>query len=166
MISRERNYAFIDGQNMHKGTTKQGWRVDYGKLRIYLRNKHNVDRAYIFLGYVKSNEYLYQKIEKDGFVIIFKEISFGKNGEIKGNCDSDMVLRICLDFWNFDKAVIISGDSDFYSTVEVLNSTGKLGMIIAPDIYKISRRYIRFGLKKVVGFDEIKNTIMRDVFSK
>jgi hypothetical protein len=118
------------------------------------------------LGYVKSNEYLYQKIEKDGFVIIFKEISFGKNGEIKGNCDSDMVLRICLDFWNFDKAVIISGDSDFYSTVEVLNSTGKLGMIIAPDIYKISRRYFRFGLKKVVGFDEIKNTIMRDVFSK
>src|ERR1017187_1404085 len=162
MILRERNYAFIDGQNMHKGTTKQGWRVDYGKLRIYLRNKYQVEKAYIFLGYIKENEFLYKKIEKKGFIVIFKEVSFGARGMIKGNCDSDMVLRICLDFWNFDKAVIISGDGDFYSTTEVLQATGKLGMIIAPEIEKVSRRYYRFGFEKVLDLGKIKDEIMRD----
>jgi endonuclease YncB( thermonuclease family) len=60
MISRERNYAFIDGQNMHKGTVQQGWRVDYGKFRVYLRNKYQVEKAYIFFGYLKENEFFYQ----------------------------------------------------------------------------------------------------------
>jgi hypothetical protein len=105
MISRERNYCFIDGQNMHKGTVRQGWRVDYGKLMIYLQNKYQVEKAYIFLGYLKENEFLYRKMEREGFIVIFKEVSFGSQGMIKGNCDSDMVLRMCLDFWNFDKAV-------------------------------------------------------------
>src|ERR1035437_5681945 len=160
MISHERNYAFIDGQNMHKGTTKQGWRVDYGKLRIYLRNKWEVEKAYIFLGYLKENESFYQKIERSGFIILFKEVSYGPNGMVKGNCDSDMVLRICMDFWNFDKAVIISGDGDFYSIGNILHATNKLNVIIAPNTDTVSKRYYRFGHEKIIFLDEIKDQIV------
>jgi uncharacterized LabA/DUF88 family protein len=156
MISRGRNYAFIDGQNMHKGTTRQGWRVDYAKFRTYLRDTHQIEKAYVFLGYIKKNEPLYKKIEENGFLLMFKEISFGPDGSIKGNCDTDMALRICLDFWNFDKAMIVSGDGDFYSTCEVLNSVGKLGMIFAPNRGSISNRYYRFGLAKVLSLDKIR----------
>jgi uncharacterized LabA/DUF88 family protein len=164
MISRERNYAFIDGQNMHKGTTKQGWRVDYGKLRVYLRNKYQVEKAYIFLGYLKDNEFFYQKIEKSGFVILFKEVSFGPNGMVKGNCDSDMVLRICMDFWNFDKAVIISGDGDFYSACQVLSSLDKFRVILAPNKTGFSARYYRFGMDKVAFLLDSKDLISHDQF--
>jgi hypothetical protein len=46
----------------------------------------------------------------------------------------------------------------------VLQATGKLGMIIAPEIEKVSRRYYRFGLEKVLGLEKIKDEIMRDAF--
>ncbi|MDR3558668.1 MAG: hypothetical protein P4L61_03990 [Candidatus Pacebacteria bacterium] len=83
MASCERNYDFIDGQNMHKGTVRQGWRIDYGKLMAYLRNTHQVVKAYIFLGRVRENEFLYRKMERKGFIVIFKEVSFGSQGIIK-----------------------------------------------------------------------------------
>jgi uncharacterized LabA/DUF88 family protein len=164
MISRERNYAFIDGQNMHKGTVRQGWRVGYGKLRIYLRNKYQVEKAYIFLGYIKENEPFYQKIERHGFIILFKEVSYGPNGMVKGNCDSDMVLRICMDFWNFDKAVIISGDGDFYSMCQVLSSLDKFRVILAPNKAGFSERYYRFGSDKVDFLSNNKDSIAQKVF--
>jgi uncharacterized LabA/DUF88 family protein len=149
---------------MHKGTTKQGWRVDYGKLRIYLRNKYQVEKAYIFLGYLKENEFLYRKMEKKDFVVIFKEVSFGQNGMVKGNCDSDMVLRMCLDFWNFDKAVIISGDGDFYSMCQVLSSLDKFRIMLASDKDSIATRYYRFGVDKVAFLLDIKSSIAIDRF--
>ena len=161
MILREKNYAFIDGQNMHKGTTRQGWRVDYGKLRVYLRNKYQVERAYIFLGYDETKRFLYQKMEKSGFVAIFKETSISSDGGLKGNCDSDMVLRICMDFWNFDKAVMISGDGDFYSTCEVLDSAGKLRIMLAPSDSGFARRYYRLGSDKVALLADAKEQIAR-----
>jgi len=190
MISRERNYCFIDGQNMHKGTVRQGWRVDYGKLMIYLRNKYRVEKAYIFLGYLKDNEFFYRKIEESGFIIIFKEVSYfnkreatwppigghgvramlkyrtryGEYGAVKGNCDSDMVLRICLEFWNFDKAVIISGDGDFYSMCQVLSSLDKFRIMLASDKDSIATRYYRFGVDKVAFLLDIKSSIAIDRF--
>lgn len=162
MIPRERNYAFIDGQNMHKGTVRQGWRVDYGKLMVYLRNKYQVEKAYIFFGYLKDNEFFYRKIERGGFIILFKEVSYGPNGMVKGNCDSDMVLRICLEFWNFDKAVIVSGDGDFYSACQVLRSLDKFRIILSPNKEGFSTRYYRFGLDKVAFLLDSKNLISHD----
>ena len=32
------NLAFIDGQNLHLGTTQNGWKINYGKFRTYLRD--------------------------------------------------------------------------------------------------------------------------------
>lgn len=29
MISRENNFAYIDGANLHKGIVELGWRIDY-----------------------------------------------------------------------------------------------------------------------------------------
>ena len=57
------NYAFIDSQNLHLGVGQdihdaqgkliyKGWRLDLKKFRVYLRNKYNVTKAYLFLGYL------------------------------------------------------------------------------------------------------------------
>ena len=116
-----------------------------------------------FIGRVRENEFLYRKMEKKGFNIIFKEVTFGSQGMIKGNCDSDMAVRICMDFWNFDKAVIISGDGDFYFIGSVLHATNKLGIIVAPNVDTISKRYYRFGREKIMCLDEIKDQIIHNV---
>lgn len=40
--SIENNLVFIDGQNLHLGTAQNGWKVDFKKFRIYLKDKYGV----------------------------------------------------------------------------------------------------------------------------
>ena len=40
------NYAFIDGANLHKGIVELGWRLDYRRFRVFLRDKYQVSVAY------------------------------------------------------------------------------------------------------------------------
>jgi hypothetical protein len=43
MKKNEIVYAFIDSNNLHLGTVKnQGWKIDYKKFRVWLRDKFNV----------------------------------------------------------------------------------------------------------------------------
>ena len=35
-------YAFIDSQNVNLAIQAQGWKLDFGKFRIYLREKYGV----------------------------------------------------------------------------------------------------------------------------
>jgi len=57
------NYAFIDSQNLNLGVRSLGWQVDYKKFRLYLKNKHGVDKAFMFIGLVGNNQRLYTHLQ-------------------------------------------------------------------------------------------------------
>ena len=38
------NYAFIDSQNLNLGIQKLGWKLDYRKFRVYLKEKYNIQK--------------------------------------------------------------------------------------------------------------------------
>ncbi|MDR0859716.1 MAG: hypothetical protein LBO09_01690 [Candidatus Peribacteria bacterium] len=86
--------------------------MDYRKLRLYLKNKYFVDTAFLFLGFVEGNQKLYTKLQKAGFILIFKPtIAYKRDGVevVKGNVDAELVLRAAArEFNNYDKAIIIS----------------------------------------------------------
>ena len=65
-------YAFIDSQNLNLGVRSQGWRLDWRKFRLYLRQKYNVVKTYLFIGQVAGNETLYTFLQECGFVLVFK----------------------------------------------------------------------------------------------
>ena len=130
----ENNYAFIDSQNLNLGIQKLGWKLDYKKFRVYLKEKYNVERAYMFIGFVAGNQRLYDKLQEAGFFLKFKPTIPDKDGKIKGNIDADLVLRAMIDYKNYDKAIIISSDGDFYSLAEYLNSNNKLEIVLSSDI--------------------------------
>ena len=79
------NSAFVDGQNVNIGIQEQGWKLDWKKFRIYLREKYAVKTAYLFLGFLEQHQDLYNALQKAGFVIVFKEALIYKDGKIKGN---------------------------------------------------------------------------------
>ena len=56
ITSRQNNYAFIDGQNLYLGINLLGWKLDYKRFFVYLKEKYNVKKAYLFLGYIKERE--------------------------------------------------------------------------------------------------------------
>jgi uncharacterized LabA/DUF88 family protein len=65
-------------------------------------------------------------------------------GVIKGNCDSDMVLHSLIRINDFDSAVIVSGDGDFYCLIEYLIFKNKLKILLIPNRLSYSSLLRRF----------------------
>jgi uncharacterized LabA/DUF88 family protein len=129
-------FAFIDSQNLNLGTLDVGWKLDFAKFRLYLRNKYNVKKAYLFIGYIEKNASLYQKLQEFGYVLIFKPVlSIRKENRViyKGNVDAELVLHTMIQKENFDKAIIVSGDGDFYCLIEYLYKEDFLCKVVTPN---------------------------------
>lgn len=130
------NYAFIDGNNLYLGAKSQKVKLDYRKLRLYLKNKFHVSKALLFIGYDKNNESLYDAFREYGYELIFKPVVFyTKNGkrQMKGNVDAELVLHAAaIEYRRYNQAVIISGDGDFACLLEFLQKKNKLARIITP----------------------------------
>ena len=129
------NYAFIDSQNLNLGIKSQGWNLDWRKFRQYLRNKYSVTKAYLFIGQVVGNEGLYTLLQESGYILIFKPtLERVENGKpiIKGNVDAELILHAMIQYGNYDKAIIVSGDGDFYCLINYLKDKEKLLKVLAP----------------------------------
>lgn len=149
--SKENNLAFIDGQNLHLGTKEEGWKVDLVKFRVYLKEKYKVKEAYYFLGYVSDDqEELYNKLQKAGFIIIFKEHHFSSVGKKKGNVDSDIIFEMMknlLDRNDFQKIILVSGDGDYKKVVDYLIKKDKFEKILFPNRKFASSLYKKLTVK-------------------
>jgi uncharacterized LabA/DUF88 family protein len=154
-----KNYAFIDAQNVHKGIKSLGWRIDWLKFRTYLKDKYLVDTAYLFIGFIQSNQDLYSKLQKAGYILIFKPIIMDGDGKAKGNCDADLVLHTLLEKDNYNKAVIVTSDGDFYSLVRYLYENKKLEMVLSPYIETCSKLLKKEAKEKINYMDNLSNKI-------
>ena len=135
MNNLKNNYAFIDGANLHKGLNVLGWNLDYQRFRIWLKEKYSVQKAYIFIGFIKKYNYIYADLKKSGYILIFKEIIHDKVGKIKGNCDAELVLTAVSDYYenNFEKMILVSSDGDYACLVNFLLEKNKFHTIISPN---------------------------------
>ena len=95
-----------------------GWKLDFSRFRQYLKEKYAIKTAYYFIGYVSGNQDLYSQLQKAGYILVFKPTIPDNDGKIKGNIDADLVLQAMIDFSEYDKAVIVSSDGDYYSLVK------------------------------------------------
>ena len=142
--STKKVYAFIDSQNLNLAIRDLGWRLDFKKFRVYLRDKYRVNKAFLFLGYIKENENLYHNLRQSDYELIFKP-TLGKKGEVKGNCDAELVLHSArIEYENFDQAIIISGDGDFYCLIDFLIRENKLAKIGIPNKKRFSSLLKKF----------------------
>lgn len=151
MRKSENNYAFIDAQNLYLNVKTQGWTLDFGRFRVYLKEKYHVSRAYIFIGYKNENISIYKEFERSGYVCIFRPV-IRYEGGVKGNCDAELVLQVMIDYPNYDNAIIVSGDGDFYSLIKYLLFKNKLKVVLIPNRFRYSallkiklfKKYLRF----------------------
>ncbi len=134
----ENNYAFIDSQNLNLSIQSLGWKLNFKRFRVYLNEKYSVKKAFLFIGFVEGNNDLYSSLQEAGFILIFKPTLKYKDGTTKGNCDAELVLQTMVEFQNYDKAVIVSGDGDFYCLVKYLIEKEKLSALMAPNRFKYS----------------------------
>ncbi len=158
---RMNNYAFIDAQNVHRGISSLGWQLDWYKFRTYLKEKYDIAVAYLFIGYIPEQKDLYTHLQKAGYVLIFKPVIFDTDGKAKGNCDADIVLYTLLEKEQYDKAVIVSSDGDFYSLVKHLYEHDKLKMVLSPYIKTCSKLLKKEAKEKINFMDNLRGKIGR-----
>ncbi len=162
MENKKKIYAFIDSQNINMGVFAKRWNMDWGKFREYLRNTFGVEKAYLFIGYIDTNEDLYKRLEKEGFIVIYKKVLAVTKDEVttyKGNVDAEMVLHTMIEYPNYDSAIICTGDGDFLCLIEYLEKNNKLEKIIAANkrfstLLQGYSKYILdlYSLKKELGY--------------
>ena len=150
-------YAFIDSQNLNLGIQRMGWKLDWRKFRQFLHDKYGVTQAYMFIGYMSENESMYEYMHELGFLVVLKptvdiKVAHHPNPEhteaeqakaakeaedakptIKGNVDAELVLYAMKELPNYNKAIIVSGDGDFFSLIEYLEQQGKLANVLTPN---------------------------------
>ena len=159
MKQTEKNYAFIDSQNLNLGIKSLGWKLDHKRFRIYLREKYKVEIAYLFIGYIPENQDLYSSLQECGYVLVFKPTLPDKNGDIKGNVDADLVLQAMLDYEKYDKAVIVTSDGDFYSLVKYLYKQNKLRFVMSPYVKTCSVLLKKTAREKIVFMNNLKEKL-------
>ncbi|MDZ7744224.1 MAG: NYN domain-containing protein [Candidatus Saccharibacteria bacterium] len=146
-----RVYAFIDSQNLNVSVQRLGWKMDWKKFRQFLTDKYGVSQAYMFIGYIPEQEKMYEQLHDTGFAVVLKPTfdmtrprpegddqdksksnTAEEDKHVKGNVDADLVLWAMKEMKHYDKAIIVSGDGDFYSLVEYLEAENKLLKLLAP----------------------------------
>lgn len=168
MLRSEPIFAFIDSQNLNLGTGKdiyknnkliyKGWRLDFKKFRVYLSNKFRITKAFLCIGFIKENEWLYTRLKRYGYILIFKPTTKDPQGKPKGNVDAELVLNAAaIEYPFYNKAVIISGDGDFYCLHSYLVERNKLLKIIIPNRYNESSLLASFQKYKIFLFREKDN---------
>jgi len=163
-----KNYAFVDGQNLYLGTTKNeiSWEIDLVRFRIYLEKKYKVEIAYYFLGWVnEKNEELYEKIQQAGFLLVFRQHNSAMAGKKKGNVDSDIIFQIMKKLYKqevFDKVLLVSGDGDYKMLVDFLIEENKFEKILFPNKKFASSLYKNLGSEL---FDYLEDESIKDKIS-
>ncbi|MGH7195609.1 MAG: NYN domain-containing protein [Candidatus Saccharimonadales bacterium] len=167
---KPRVFAFIDSQNLNVSVQKFGWKMDWRKFRQFLEKQYGVSQAYMFIGYLPENENLYEQMHAYGYMVVLKPTfdltrpqpdmmtpaeaaQFAKNNPaedkkpVKGNIDAELVLWAMKEISNYDQAVIVSGDGDFYCLVEYLAGKNRLKALLAPNahyssLYNAYEKYV------------------------
>jgi len=159
MTKELNNYAFIDSQNLNLGIQSMGWKLDWKKFRVYLKEKYGVSMAYLFLGYIPSNQDLYSSLQKAGYVLVFKPLLPNENGDVKGNVDADLVLQAMIDYKNYDKAIIVTSDGDFYSLAKYLYEQNKLLFVMSPYVKTCSALLKKAAKERIIFMENLRKKI-------
>ena len=154
----DKNYAFIDSQNLNLSIREQGWILDFCKFRKYLEDKYKIEKAFIFIGYIPENQALYTNLQKDGYIVIFKPTLTLPNGKVKGNVDSELVLHTMVEYQNYDQALIVAGDGDYHCLVDFLIGKEKLLKLMIPNRDKFSSLY-RNLMSHIVFINNLKEKL-------
>lgn len=137
----ERLIIFIDGSNILHGIKEQTFKIDYFKLIDFLKGDRFLIRAYFYSS--MPNQRDVPDHQKDSFARQKKfldELSFNgikvKLGKLRKLTSGEYIEKevdimlatdmLSLAFQDaFDVCTLVSGDSDFTYTVEVVQSIGK-----------------------------------------
>lgn len=120
---KKTTFAFIDASNIIYGASDHGWRMDFEKLILYLRTRYNALNVYYYAGLDTENKKqlrFYEKLQELGYILRLIPVKKFKDGKKKADVDSRMTFEMMMYFPMYKRAIVMSGDGDFYWVLEYL----------------------------------------------
>ncbi|MBI2024767.1 MAG: NYN domain-containing protein [Candidatus Harrisonbacteria bacterium] len=157
-----KNYAYIDGANLHKGVESSMWKLDYRRFRSWIRQKFSVTEAYLFIGLMSKHADLYTSLQSTGYKLVFKEIVYDGSGKAKGNCDADLVLQAMKDYYEAcpEAVLLVASDGDYASLVRFWQEKKIPCVIVSPaPIAKCSILLKRTGAP-IIYLEDMKHKLL------
>lgn len=130
--------VFIDAANIIHCYEDTHWKIDLKKLKKYFESKCILVGIYYYSAFFEesaSQQSFFEMLSRKGFILRTKKIRKITNDDgtitLKGNCDTDIVVDAVAKMKEYDTAVIMSGDSDFISRVNLLRGNKKKVIIVS-----------------------------------
>lgn len=144
-LKQTTTYAFIDASNIIYSAARSGWKVDFEKLAKYLHERFGVQRIIYFAGVDTENLKqlkFYETLQKFGYELRLIPVRTFSDGSKKADVDSRMTFEMMLYFKEYEKAIIMTGDGDYYWVLEYLLKE-KHGQIILISHSKTTARDLK-----------------------
>jgi len=119
-------FAFIDATNIIYGAGGAGWKVDFKKLISYLKGRYQALKVLYYGGVDFNNQKqlnFYKKLKSFGYKLRLVPVKTFKDGRKKADVDSRMTFEIMLLLNQYNNAIFMTGDGDFYWVFEYLIKT-------------------------------------------
>lgn len=110
-------FAFIDAANIMYGASHHGWKMDYEKLMAYLKAKYQPQKVLYFAGVNHNNMKqlkFYEVLGELGYSLRLIPVKTFPDGRKKADVDARLAFEATRLFPEFDRAVFLTGDGDFY----------------------------------------------------
>jgi len=146
-------YAFVDAANMiYRNQYVHSWTIDLKKLLTYLQHRYGVSRTLYYGGIDNRNRtqvQLYGKLAMWGYELRLNPVKRFVNdkGEwyLKADVDARMAFEAMKLQSEYDRAVLLTGDGDFFWLLEYLLQKKERVWLLA-DPRKTAKE-----LKKLIG---------------
>jgi len=122
-ITHHKTYVFIDASNIIYGASGHGWKMDFKKLAHYLKTRYNAVRLFYYAGLDSDNKKqlrFYEKLQEFGYELRLVPVKIFRDGHKKADVDSKMTFEIMKYLEDYEQAVVMTGDGDFYWVLEYL----------------------------------------------
>jgi uncharacterized LabA/DUF88 family protein len=136
----ERVALFIDGANLYATAKSLGFDIDYRRLLGFFRKRSRLIRAIYYTALMEDAEYspirpLIDWLDYNGYRVVTKPAkeytdSLGRR-KVKGNMDIELAIDVMQLADSLDHIVLFSGDGDFRSLIQAVQSKGKRTSVIS-----------------------------------
>ncbi len=139
MLTKEntKTYAFIDASNIIYGCTRAGWKMDFEKLAKYLKTRYDVQRLLYYAGLDLNNKKqlgFYEALQKLGYETRLVPVKRYSDGSRKGDVDARLTFEVMRFSSEYNSAVLLTGDGDYFWLLEYLLESGKNVRLIGHSI--------------------------------
>ena len=126
--SKPITYAFVDAANViYRGNGPNDWKIDLRKLLGYLKERFGASAVFYYGGIDRKNDAqcgINRKMAKWGYLLRLNPVKYFQNeqGKLyrKADVDSRMTFEIMQKLPQYDRAIVLTGDGDFYWVLEYL----------------------------------------------